>query len=156
MSKIMLKSSGTHQKGIFAAEPIKKGEQIISFGGALLHRSKVDFDDYHLQISPDLYLGPSGGLDDYINHSCAPNACFQDGLNLVALNDIAINDEITWDYSTAIDEADFEGFPCSCAAATCRGIVTSFRHLSQKDKLRLFPNLLPYLKIQYGIIKEEA
>lgn len=156
MPNIVLKSSATHQKGIFALRHIKKGEQVITFGGDLLHRSQVDFEDYHLQVAEDFYLGPSRKLDDYINHSCAPNCGFKDGVTLVALCDIAIDDEITWDYSTAIDEEDFDGFSCGCGALACRGKVSSFRHLELKDKLRLLPHLLPYLKEKYYALKVEA
>jgi hypothetical protein len=107
-------------------------------------------DEYHLQIDEDLYLGASGGPDDYVNHSCEPNAAFLDGLMLTAVRDIAEGEEITWDYGTAIDEADFGGFPCACGAARCRGAVRSYRHLDEATRARLRPWLLPYLRRLYG------
>jgi len=52
-----------------------------------------------------------------VNHSCEPNAGFRGDLVLVARRDIGPEEEITWDYSTAIDEEEFPGFACCCGAA---------------------------------------
>jgi hypothetical protein len=120
----------------------------MTFTGPLLHRSQLDPSDYHLQVSEEHYLGASGAADDYVNHSCNPNTGFE-GLVLVALRDIDTDEEITWDYSTAIDEADFGGFPCTCGALACRGAVRSFRHLPPAVQARLRRWLLPYLKAKY-------
>ena len=154
MTLIELKTSGTHEKGIFAKSEIKKGDHIITFSGPLLHRSEVDFNDYHLQVGEEHYLGPSRDLDDYINHSCSPNSGFSEGLKLIALTDIAIGEEITWDYSTAIDEPGFPGIPCRCGSNVCRGEITSYRHLPAEIQGRLAPYLLPYLKQKYMDIVE--
>ena len=144
--KVYIKLSPQHGKGVFAEHPIVKGEQVLIFTGPLLRRAELNERDYHLQIGEDLYLGPSGEADDYANHSCAPNTGFGDGLSLVALRDIAQHEEITWDYSAAIDEEDFQGFPCRCGALGCRNVVRSFRHLHNDDQQRLAAYLLPYLK----------
>ncbi len=146
--KVYVQASPQHGNGVFARRPLQAGESIMTFTGPLLHRSQVDPNDYHLQVGDEEYLGASGAADDYVNHSCNPNAGFR-GLVLVALRDIAVDEEITWDYSTAIDEADFEGFPCACGAAACRGAVRSFRHLPPAVQARLRPWLLPYLKTKY-------
>jgi len=147
--KIYIKSSLQHGRGVFAQEPIHAGESIVAFTGPLLKRAEVREDDYHLQVGTDLYMGASGEADDYVNHSCEPNAGFRDGLVLVARRDIGPEEEITWDYSTAIDEADFPGFACHCGAVTCRGAVRSFRHLEPEMRERLRVWLLPYLREKY-------
>ncbi len=147
--KICVRTSPQHGKGVFAVRPIHKGESLLTFSGPRLHRSQLDVDDYHLQITEDYYLGASGREDDFVNHSCAPNSGFQAGLTLVALRDIEQDEEITWDYSTAIDEEDFAGFACRCGARGCRAIVTSFRYLPPEEQSRLQPWLLPYLQEKY-------
>jgi SET domain-containing protein len=147
--KCKVKDSCHHGKGVFACVPIRQGELVMIFSGPLLQRAQVDFDDYHLQVGEDQYIGASGGADDYVNHSCEPNCGFADGLNLVALRDIAADEELTWDYGTAIDEDDFAGFPCDCGAVACRGRVVSFRHLTPQVQRRLRPWLLPYLRAKY-------
>jgi len=147
--KVYIRSSLQHGKGVFAHAPILAGETIITFSGPLLKRSEIREEDYHLQVDADLYLGASGEADDYVNHSCNPNAGFHDGLVLVARRDIGPEEEITWDYSTAIDEEDFPGFTCRCGAAACRGAVRSFRHLDPVTRERLRDWLLPYLREKY-------
>ena len=67
-----------HGKGVFAAEDIQAHEEIVYFGGSVvgieeLPKPYTSDNDYHLQIGERTFLGPSGQLDDYINHSCEPN-----------------------------------------------------------------------------------
>lgn len=147
--KVVARKSEQHGTGVFAEQAIAAGELILVFSGPLLTRRQLDPNDYHLQIGEDLYLGPSGAADDYVNHSCEPNSGFIDGLRLVALRAIAPGEEITWDYSTAIDEADFTGFACRCGAARCRGRVRSFRDLDPATRERLRTTALPYLREKY-------
>ena len=146
---IIVQISPQHGRGVFADAFIPAGTPLLTFRGPLLSRAQLDPDDYHLQIGEDLYLGPSGEADDFVNHSCEPNAGFTDGLVLVALRDIAAREEITWDYSCAIDEVDFSGFPCACRSRACRGVVRSFRHLDEPVRERLRPFALPYLRDRY-------
>jgi hypothetical protein len=94
-------------------------------------------------------LGASGAADDYVNHSCDPNTGFREDLLLVARRDILPDEEITWDYSTAIDEGDFAGFQCRCGAEHCCGLVQSFRHLHPVTRECLRPWVLPFLRGMY-------
>lgn len=146
---IYVKESPQHGRGVFAETPIVPGTLLMAFTGPLLRRADLDPHDYHLQIGDDLYLGPSGAADDYVNHSCAPNAGFVSGFTLSALRPIKAHEEITWDYSCAIDEEDFGGFPCACGVSSCRKIVRSFRHLPPEVRERLRPWTLPYLRERY-------
>lgn len=146
---IYIKSSLQHGKGVFARDAIADGDAIITFSGPFLRRSQIRVHDYHLQIGEDLYLGASGDADDYVNHSCEPNAGFHEGLVLVARRAIEPHEEITWDYSSAIDEQDYPGFECHCGSQTCRGTVHSFRHLNANVQKQLQPWLLPYLRTKY-------
>ena len=146
---ITVRESPQHGRGVFADTFIAMGTPLLTFRGPLLARAQLDPGDYHLQIGEDLYLGPSGEADDFVNHSCEPNTGFADGLVLKALRDIAAHEEITWDYSCAIDEADFAGFPCACRSRSCRGVVRSFRYLEQPVRERLRPFALPYLRDRY-------
>ncbi len=146
---VYIREGAQHGRGVFAAAFVPAGTTLMTFKGPLLRSTEVDFEDYHLQIGEDLYLGPSGDVDDFVNHSCAPNAGFAEGLTLKALRDIGPHEEITWDYSCAIDEADFVGFPCACGSAQCRGVVRSFRDLDPEVRERLRPWALPYLRDRY-------
>lgn len=147
--KIFIATSGQHGQGVFAAVPIRAGEAILEFSGPLKTLAQLRAGEYHLQIGEALYLGASGGPDDYVNHSCQPNAGFRGGLMLTARRHIARGEEITWDYSTAIDEADFPGFACRCGAPQCRGVVHSFRRLDAAYREQLRPWLLSWLRAKY-------
>jgi SET domain-containing protein len=128
--KLIVKQ-GIAGRGVFAWEPITRGTQIIAFTGPLLRYKDTTPKTLALQIGQDLYLGASGHADDYINHSCKPNCGLQiAGLDvrLIALRDIATDEEICFDYSTTMNEDDFE-MPCKCGSSVCRGIVGDFKHL---------------------------
>lgn len=56
------------------------------------------------------------------NHSCEPNTGYR-GLDVVALRDVAIGEELTLDYETFCNE-DMAPFDCACGASTCRGRIT--------------------------------
>ena len=55
------------------------------------------------------------------NHSCEPNTAF-DGLNVVALRDVARDAELTLDYGAFLSDQS-EPFTCHCGAPSCRGTV---------------------------------
>ncbi len=152
--KITRGESAAHGAGAFATAPIEKGELIVIFTGAVTDTADTDFDDYHLQVGEGRYLGPSGDLDDLVNHSCEPNAGFSAQSQnempiLIARRDIAPGEEITMDYNAVIDEADWPGFACGCGASGCNGMVRSFRDLSDVKKQALKPWVLPYLREKY-------
>lgn len=122
---------GVAGRGVFTREPIPCGTNLLQFTGPLLHYADTTPQTLALQIGPDLYLGGSGGLDDCVNHSCQPNAgaIIKDGqVNLVAIVDIPAGDELCFDYSTIMDEDDFE-FDCCCGTPQCRSRIRDFKHL---------------------------
>jgi len=84
-----------------------------------------------------------------VNHSCEPNAGFCDGLVLVARRAIDAEEEITWDYSTAIDEEDFPGFACCCGAVPAAARFTLFAISIPIPRNGLRDWLLPYLREKY-------
>ena len=121
--------------------PIPAGGHIIRITGPLLRYAQTTPQTYALQCGPDLYLGASGSFDDYINHSCDPNAGVRiEGdatrpetirVDFYAVRDIAADEEIVFDYSTIMAEDDFE-FDCRCGSATCRGRIRDGKHLPEK------------------------
>lgn len=56
------------------------------------------------------------------NHSCNPNASFEDGM-LIALREIAAHEEITFDYLAHPLPASPWDFECLCGAENCIGRV---------------------------------
>lgn len=55
------------------------------------------------------------------NHACSPNTAFR-GLDVVAIRDIARGEELTLDYSSAMNERS-EPFDCRCGSPACRGRI---------------------------------
>ncbi|MFH1055578.1 MAG: SET domain-containing protein-lysine N-methyltransferase [Candidatus Altiarchaeota archaeon] len=130
-----------HGRGVYATKGFKKGQKIMDFGGKTATYDEIEAhykedEDYFVQISEDLYLGPSGSFDDYMNHSCNPNAGLriaEGKAQLIAIRNIKKGDEVTWDYSTTMDEDDWE-MECGCGHKKCRKSVRDFKHLPKEVK----------------------
>ncbi len=122
--------------GIYANRDIKKGDLIFMGEGKaqrIITRRYVDkhwnddekmhFRRYAYPVSRELFIlwdeDPSEWAPQ--NHSCDPNTGF-DGLNVVALREIEMGEELTLDYAKFLDE-NMEPFECSCNASSCRGLI---------------------------------
>lgn len=142
-------------KSVFAGRAFKKGDVITQFTGPMLHKSNIpedyrDEEDRFVQVGVDVFMGPSGGIDDLINHSCEPNAGLKfsdEEVLLVAMKDIAEGDEITWDYSTTMFENTWK-MRCDCRKASCRKIIGDFTLLDPglQEQYRDLGVIPPYLK----------
>jgi SET domain-containing protein len=133
--KLVVKE-GVAGRGVFAGERIARGAVVMVYGGPVLRYAETTPQTLAVQIGPDRYLGASGGYDDYVNHSCEPNCGLViEGMRveLVAMREIEEGEELYFDYSTTMDEDDFE-MPCRCGAAACRGVVRDFKHLPEGVK----------------------
>ncbi len=121
---------------VFANRKFKAGDYIIEF-----HGKKYTMDEYKrklnpknnhfLQISDNLFLGPTRTPDNYINHSCNPNSGIKivDGCVLLfAIKSIKKGEEITFDYSTTMAE-DYWEMNCRCGSKNCRGQIKDFKYL---------------------------
>jgi hypothetical protein len=123
-------------KGVFAGKNFDKGEIIFEFRGKFFTYKEIpspysEIEDHYVQIGEDLYMGPSGGIDDLFNHSCHPNTGLKISdkkVFMVVIEKINTGDEITWDYSTTIDEDDWE-MDCNCKSENCRGRIRDFKYL---------------------------
>lgn len=150
------KQSPIHSFGIFARRAIAKGERVLEMTGEIFSKEEVTDDMYVLQIDENFYLGTAlqgaavEELDNFINHACNPNLGFVEGdLILYALRDIDQDEELTWDYSTAMDEEGFD-LPCNCLSPECRKRIQSFHALSPAWQQRILPVALQYLRDKYG------
>jgi hypothetical protein len=146
-------------KGVFAGRDFTQGVVVCVFQGEIIRGGSVpepydDVDDHYVQIGKDLYMGPSGGIDDLFNHSCDPNTGLKvegNTVTLIAIRDIKKGDEVVWDYSTTMDETEWE-MDCTCGSVNCRKRIRDFRYLPKniQDKyinLGIVPNyILPSLK----------
>ncbi len=126
--------SKIHGYGVVTTRPFKEGE-LVCFGDGVLYDAETDFDDTYALILP----GEDSGHGDpvfwdlacqtrWFNHSCEPNTdvCsrWDDEAKTirawwVALRDIPVGEEITYDYGFAAEVAE----ACACGAAGCRGVI---------------------------------
>lgn len=121
--------------GVFAALGFAPGDEVLEFRGPALDAAEVPFPlraekDHYLQIDVRTYLGPSGWIDDLVNHSCDPNCWVkvEDGRALLlARRPIEPDEEITFDYSTtSTDDPLSWSMFCACKSAKCRVTVSGF------------------------------
>jgi hypothetical protein len=107
-------------------------------------------EDRFVQVTPDHYMGPSGRIDDLVNHSCAPNAGLRftdDGVFLVAVRAIEADEEISWDYSTTLAQSNWHMI-CQCRAPECRRVIGNFETLDPdtQEWFRAKNLVAPYLR----------
>jgi len=116
--------------GSFAVTPIPLGTIIATFGGTIVNRP--NFETYPLeqrsrsiQIEVDQFvLGPElREPGDSINHSCSPNCQLRNATQLITMRDIAVGEELTYDYATS-DTSDYDEFECACGSDNCRVRIT--------------------------------
>lgn len=135
--EVEVRPSKRHGKGIFAKSPLKKGERLAIFGGDIMYIDEIhnlpeNMQDYPMQIEERFIIGSRTSAEpedtDFINHSCDPNAGIKGQIFLVAMRDIAADEEITFDYAMVVSESHesniaFE-MECSCGAPNCRKLIT--------------------------------
>lgn len=129
-----------HERGVFSTRAFTPGEYIGPYGGTVMtdeEQETLNPDGQYVfvlhnganGIVVDGEVGPTNALK-HINHSCEPNAkmieVFADGswhVAVVALKDIAKDEEITHDYDmTTEDPKDPRlKMKCTCGSRTCRG-----------------------------------
>jgi SET domain-containing protein len=129
---------------MFATAPIACHALVIEYTGELIPHEEAeqryataDAEEqaphtFVLQLDEDRVIDANVGGNDarFINHSCEPNLepiVIGDHLWLVALRDIAVGEELGYDYAIELDHvhtpAAKRRFPCACGAASCRGTL---------------------------------
>lgn len=131
-TKAAVKESRIHGKGLFAIEPIAKGEIVCIKGGHIFNRQTLRevmelVGPAEIQIAEDFFIGPLSEQERepsmiFSNHSCEPNIGVQGQIVFVALRDIAAGEELTHDWATTDD--DTYEMKCNCGAETCRKVIT--------------------------------
>lgn len=127
-------------KGVFALEPIARDERIVRMSEVFTDHP----NRYSIQVGENLHQDGTDELDDYLNHSCHPNAYidFTD-LSFRAIRDIAAGEEITWNYLTTEWHMAVP-FECWCDAHGPK-VIRGLAHESPEEVERLRPWLAPHL-----------
>ena len=146
-------NSKIHGTGVEAIEDIKKGENIVVFGGIVV--PTIEIKEYWskighigIQISDDFFIVPStreevdiGGV---FNHSCSPNCGFNNTFTLIAMNDIKSGKELVFDY--AFCETTNHEFECKCGSKNCRKIIKPTDWKLEEIQNNYLEYFSPYLK----------
>lgn len=121
----------TGQHSLHASRAFSAGDRISRFSAGEILDSPSYLtvqagDKKHITLQPSFL--------QYVNHSCSPNAFFDtDNMELVALADIAPNEEITFFYpSTEYDMS--QPFLCFCGSKNCLRNIRGARFLSDESK----------------------
>jgi len=157
MSNIYLAET-TFGKGVKAKKNINEGKKILDFQGQIISRDELpdpynSSNDYYLQIGIDRFLGPSGELDDYVNHSCDPNSGIvfsKDSITLIAIKPIQQDEEIFFDYSTTMYNFGWK-MKCFCKFKKCRIWVDDFLRIPyQVQQKYISLGIIPeYIKVKW-------
>jgi SET domain-containing protein len=129
------KSSKIAGKGVFATEDLKPGTKLLQFTGPTMTADEAsgNMEEYTLQVGRNKYFGPSGKLDDLVNHSCDPNCglkLLDDQVWLVSFRPILEGEELTFDYSTTVGPNDGWMMTCLCGSKECRSSIGQYSSLS--------------------------
>ncbi|MEI7989015.1 MAG: SET domain-containing protein [Chloroflexota bacterium] len=139
--------------GVFAKEPIRKHELLCAWGGHMVSEEDLEslpreIVTHGVQIEEGIYLMPNGEEfedADYFNHSCNPNAGLSGQVCLVAMRDIAAEEEICFDYAMS-DTTDYDEFECQCGSASCRGRITGNDWKRPELQRRYHGYFMPYIQ----------
>lgn len=140
--KLIVRRSGVHGKGVFAARPVQAGERLLEYKGERIswkeavrrHPHNPDEPNHTFYFALEDGRVIDGNVDGnsarWINHSCAPNCEAEeiDGRVFIqALRDISLDEELFYDYGLVIDERQTKKlkkeYACHCGARKCRGTM---------------------------------
>ncbi|MCC6323977.1 SET domain-containing protein-lysine N-methyltransferase [Candidatus Nomurabacteria bacterium] len=146
MSKVYIKKSKLHGKGIFVSRNIKKGEIVFIIKGKKINflidnneKAKIAGLNW-VGIGKNKWVDPINHCISF-NHSCEPNCAIKGKVTVIALRNIKKDEEITFDYS--LNESDiFWHINCNCGSSKCRKIIKSIQFLP-KTTFTKFSHLIP-------------
>ncbi|KAF2861076.1 hypothetical protein K470DRAFT_46180 [Piedraia hortae CBS 480.64] len=132
--------SAIHGWGLYAEEDISMTELIIEYVGEHVRQKVADIREiaydkqgvgssYLFRMRDDFIIDATkkGGIARFINHSCDPN-CTAKIINvgseprivIYALKDIAMGQELTYDYKFEREIGSTDRIPCLCGSANCK------------------------------------
>ncbi len=109
--------------GLYAEQPIKKGQKIIEYIGERISTAEADRrgGKYLFTVNSRITIDgtPRYNTARYINHSCKPNAEPRENSGRIyayAIKNIAAWEEITYNYGKEYREHYIKPYGCRCAA----------------------------------------
>lgn len=145
IERLYIEKRSDGNSGVFTQEFIPQGTHILHLTGNIV---KIP-NKYSIQIDHQYHLDSTGGLQDFLNHCCNPNAAIDfHSLSLYALRAIKAFEEITFDYCTS-EEACGNPFTCNCNSLDCYKTIRGFMYLNDRQKECIKDKLSPFLIKKY-------
>ena len=123
-------------QGLFAGQDIKQGTKIIRYIGEKITQEESERrlavgNAYIFGLAERYSIDGSTPKNTarYINHSCDPNCHteqFGNTIWLVAIKDIEVGEELTYNYGYELNDEPAE--PCHCGAKHCCGYILDPRY----------------------------
>lgn len=139
MNKFLIKESSKKVKGLFTTIAFIKNEVLFKFDGNNVSQDIAT--EKSLQIGTDLFVDITNHYSSFTNHNCNPNCYVKIAVNtafLVALQDIDVGEELTFDYSlTSTEDIDSWSMDCNCSPFKCRKTISGFKTLPQEKQTQL-------------------
>ena len=140
-AEVRLGRSGVHGYGLFARDFIPKDTRIIEYVGERITKPEAERREerrlarlaagedgcvYVFEVNQrhDIDGNVAWNPARRINHSCGPNCETQNirgRIWVIALRDIAPDEELTYDYG--FDYSEWQDHPCRCGAKECVGFI---------------------------------
>lgn len=146
---IQVRNSPIHGRGVFAAQPIKKGTRLLEYKGKRVTHKEADKlygggsetghtflftlnDDYVIDANQE------GNSARWINHSCSPNCesiCesaedddpMHDRVFIEAIRNIKAGEELAYNYLITLEEPHTARlkkiWECRCGSKNCNGTM---------------------------------
>jgi hypothetical protein len=111
-------------RSVFANAPIPAGTRILEVTGPILRQPPHAVSCNLVQVGHHQYVDISAPVI-FVNHSCEPNAGIRGDLWLVSIRAIEAGEQITFDYSTTMQE-NYWTMECDCRSPLCRNSVADF------------------------------
>ncbi|HLG62002.1 MAG TPA: SET domain-containing protein-lysine N-methyltransferase [Ktedonosporobacter sp.] len=157
-----VRPSATQGTGMFASQPIRKGEVVVRLGGMVM--TEEEFQRYILtvprynaiQIGEGLHLVDLPTSPGGMNHCCDANLWMSDEVTVVARRDIAAGEELTQDYAlyTAIPTWSMQ--PCRCGTPVCRQVITGNDWQLPDVQARYRDHFSPFLNERIRRLREDG
>ena len=142
-----LRETSKKGEGVFATKLFKVGDIVMVgvikevLNGNHSHASQVNENEYVFHA----------GLISKVNHSCDPNCGIRvnetGAHDFVAIRDIIVNEEVTFDYAMRNYGVDYFPKQCICGSERCRGRITGWKDLPDEWKNEYEGFVAPYLLV---------
>jgi len=140
-----LRETSEKGEGVFATRSFKAGE-IVMVG--IIEKVLKENNSHASQVGENEYV-LHAGLVCKVNHSCDPNCGIRvnetGAHDFVAIRDIIVNEETTFDYAMRNYGVDYFPKQCMCGSKRCRGKITGWKDLPDKKKKEYEGFVAPYL-----------